>query len=66
MNGVQCSCGECAWVTNVGTELFFVCCDIDRVEVMKGDRKCITLTDYISELILNFFKRTAPFLVLGK
>ena len=47
-----CSCGECALVTNAGTELF-CCCDIERVEVMKGDRKCITLTDDFNELILN-------------
>ena len=47
-----CSCGECQNVINAGTVLF-CCCDINKVEEIKGDKRCITLTDDFVELILN-------------
>ena len=47
-----CSCGVCVMITDAGTVLY-CCCDIGRVEEMKEDKPCITLTDDFTELILN-------------
>ena len=39
-------------VTNAGTELY-CCCEVDRVNQLIGERKCITITEDFVELILN-------------